>query len=95
MKITATTTSTPLQDLLTIEQKTQIAEISKFKKDFIYALKVVGSGTLYVENNGTATTTDSYPRTQTDGILPIEAEGFSKIQVRSGSGTVDVRILPM
>jgi hypothetical protein len=42
MKVTATTTSTPLLSLFTASQKLQIQEIKKAQSDFIYYLKVVG-----------------------------------------------------
>jgi hypothetical protein len=95
MKITATTTSTPLNTLLTEEQKIQISWIDSSSTDFVYAMKIVWAWTLYIENNWTATTTDSTPRTSDDWVMVLSAKWFSKAQVRSWSSTIDVRILPM
>jgi hypothetical protein len=96
MKVTVTTTSQPLKAMFTTEQRQQIQSLSPKQSTVkIYILSVVGSGTLWVENWKEANSSYSTARTEASWSFPIEVESFSDINVVAGSGTVDVRILPM
>jgi hypothetical protein len=95
MKVTVTTEPTLLKDLFTADQKKQIADLSpKESVNKIFVLSVVWSGTLYIENWKPANSTYSTPRTEQNGLLPVEVETFSELSV-VWSATIDLRILAM